>query len=444
MDRLNVYHYLAMLHNYNKNYDSSEYYYKILAQNSAVSWNNFGGLKHEIGEFSVAREYYDRDKYKYAQKTLREPFYFIPILDIYAGRTKHAMALCKEAIDFAGSTPGFGWYNIALARSYMYDGQLDSATMALQKAANFKELHIGTTLTQSQYDFTINLLRLQIIDRKMSLVKFQNSGWWYAPVDWYHLVILKFQKIMQEYVLINQMMTNPERDRTIYELFCGESTTTYDEAYYLLQDFSPTFFTKKFINYQTTDKRKSIRRYFQLFQHQMEWENGNEEAAYKGYSDMVKDIKLDTTNEKLFLARLYEGLSIASKETEAGNNNFYTNAMFEQYPQLVPFSGIKIRMKLIKSGVADQTTAAVISELNDCNIDWANDQDGSTAKASITFIKKGEKYEAVISVLSGSGNAIVTNEKMIFKDTEGAGKEMALRLFGKGGSMVYEKVEGEQ
>ena len=440
-DRLNVYHYLALLHNYNKNYDSSEYYYKILAQNSSVSWNNFGGLKHEIGEFSVAREYYDRDKYKYAQKTLREPFYFIPILDIYAGRTKHAMSLCKEAIDYAGSTPGFGWYNIALARSYMYDGQLDSASLALQKAADFKELHIGTTLTQSQYDFTINLLRLQLIDRKMSLVKFLHTGWWYSPVDWYHLVILKFQKIMQEYVLINQMMTNPERDRTIYELFCGESTTTYDEAYYLLQDFSPTFFTKKFIKYQTTDKRKSILRYFQLFQHQMEWENGDEDDAYKGYTSMVEDIKLDTTNEKLFLCRLYEGLSKASKEKGEGNTNFYTNAMFEQYPQLVPFSGIALRINLTTSGILDKTTEAVLSELNDCNIDWVSDQDGNTAKAFISFTKKGDKYEAVINVTSGSGIATVTNEKMIFKEPEGAGKEIALRLFGKGGSKVFEKPE---
>lgn len=441
MDRLNVYHYLALLHNYNKNYDSSEYYYKIMAQNSAVSWNNFGGLKHEIGEFAVSREYYERDKYKYAQKTLREPFYFIPILNIYAGKTKQAMALCKEAIDFAGSTPGFGWYNIALARSYMYDGQLDSATTALQKAVDFKELHIGTTLTQSQYDFTINLLRLQLIDRKMSLIKFQNSGWWYAPADWYHLIVLKFQKIMQEYVLINQMMTNPERDRTVYELFCGESTTTYDEAFYLLQDFSPSFFIKKFNNYQSSDKRKSIHRYFQLFQHQMEWENGDEDAAYKGYTDMVQAIKLDTTNEKLFLGRLYEGLSKASKEIETGNNNFYNNALFEQYPQLVPFSGIALKVKLITLGIEDKNTAAVLSELKDCDIDWVNDQDGNTAIATISFEKRGEKYEAVINVLSGSGTAVVTNEKMIFKETEGAGKEIALRLFGKGGSLVYEKVE---
>ena len=139
-----------MLHSYTKNYDSSEYYYQRLASSGNVSWNNYGSLKHELGDFAVAKQYYDRDKFKYIEKTLREPYYFIPILDVYAGRTKEAMNLCKEAISAAGSTPGFGWYNIALTRSYMYDGQLDSAEYTIQKAADFKEIHSGTSVTQNQ------------------------------------------------------------------------------------------------------------------------------------------------------------------------------------------------------------------------------------------------------------------------------------------------------
>src|SRR3954462_6558994 len=178
-DKMSVYHYLALLHCYNKNYDSSEYYYQRLAQAGAVSWNNYGNEKHELGEFAVALEYLERDKYKYQQKMLKEPFYFVPMLDVYSGRTKDAMAMCKEAIVNSGSTPGFGWYNIALSRSYLYDGQLDSAEYTLQKAADFKEIHIGTTLTQSQYDFTINLLKLQLAERKIALIKFVNKGWWH-------------------------------------------------------------------------------------------------------------------------------------------------------------------------------------------------------------------------------------------------------------------------
>ena len=438
LDRMNVYHYLALLYNYNKKYDSSEYYYKLLARGGSVSWNNYGNMKHELGEFSVAHEYFARDKYKYTQKTLREPYYFLPMLDIYAGRTKEAMSLCKEAITDGGSTPGFGWYNIALSRSYLYDGQLDSAEYALQKAANFKEIHIGTTLNQSQYNFTIDLLKLQLLERKYALIKFQNVGWWYSPKAWYQLVSLKLQKILLEYILINQLSVNPERDRTVYDLFCGESTTTYDEAFYLLKDFSPSYFIKKYDTYIKNDKRISVQRYFQLFKHEMEWENGDKKIANTGYKNMIKNIKLDTANEKLLLARLYENLSIASeKDDNGGDYNFYNNALFEEYPQLIPFSPVTIKMKLISNGVDDENTKKVIAEMKDCNIQWVNNEDGNTPKANIFFIKKGSKYEVTINVKSGSNMPVVNNEKMIFQQTEGVGKELALRLFGKSGAMVF-------
>ncbi len=441
-DKMNVYHYLALLHCYNKNYDSSEYYYQRLAESGTVSWNNYGNMKLEIGEFAVSHEYLDRDKYKYMQKTLKEPFYYIPMLDVYAGRTKDAMTLCKQAIQNAGSTPGFGWYNIALCRSYMYDGQLDSAEYVLQKAADFKEVHIGTTLTQSQYDFTINLLRLQLDERKVALVKFENEGWWYSPSSLYKILSLKIQKMLLQYVLINQLSANPERDRTVYDLFCGESTTSFDEDYYLIKDFSPSYFEKKYENYQKTDNRQNLQRYFRLMTHQMQWMNGDEDKAMDGYQQMIKEVKLDTSNEKLFLGRLYEGLSKGSDEE--GNDrdyNFYSNALYEEYPQLLPFSGITMKMKLVTSGANDQQTEKVIKELKNCDIKWVEDADATTPVANITFIKKGDRYEATVNVKSGLNKIAVSNERMVFKNTGGAGKELALRLFGKSGAMIFEKID---
>lgn len=439
-DRMGVFHYLALLHCYNKNYDSSEYYYQRLAQAGAVSWNNYGNEKHELGEFAVALEYFDRDKFKYSQKTLKEPFYFVPMLDVYAGRTRAAMDLCKNAIVNAGSTPGFGWYNIALSRSYLYDGQLDSATYALQKATDFKEIHIGTTLTQSQYDFTINLLKLQLNERKIALVKFENKGWWYSPTALYKIASLKFAKMLLQYVVINQMSANPERNRTIYDLFCGESTTTFDEAFYLIKDFSPAYFVKKYENYQQVDNRKNLQRYFKLFTYQMQWANGDKHDAFDGYKQMVKQVLLDTAHEKLFLGRLYEGLAKGNEnDGNERDENFYVNAVYEEYPQLLPFSGLTISMKLNTSGVSDDNTNKVLKELKRCKINWVDEADGNTPVASISFDKKGDKYEATVNVKSGSNMLTVANQKMVFKDTEGAGRELALRLFAKSGAMVFEK-----
>jgi len=441
-DKLNVYHYLALLHCYNKNYDSSEYYYQRLAESGKVSWNNYGIMKLEIGEFAVSHEYLDKDKFKYMQKTLKEPFYYIPMLDVYAGRTKDAMSLCKKAIQNAGSTPGFGWYNIALCRSYMYDGQLDSAEYVLRKAADFKEVHIGTTLTQNQYDFTINLLKLQLNERKTALVKFANNGWWYSPSALYNIAALKLEKMLMQYVLINQLSANPERDRAIYDLFCGESTTSFDEDYYLIKDFSPSYFIKKYENYQKTDKRQNVQRYFKLMTHQMQWANGDEDKAFEGYKQIINQVELDSSAEKLFLGRLYEGLSKGNDEEGNKNGyNFYANALYEEYPQLLPFSGITIKMKLITNGVDDEQTKKVIKELKNCDIQWIDNIDATTPVADIAFIKKGDKYEATVNVKSGLNKRTVINEKMVFKNTVGAGKELALRLFGKSGAIIFEKID---
>ena len=438
-DKLNVYHYLALLHAYIKNYDSSEYYYQRMVQGGNLSWNNYGSLKLELGELSTAAQFYERDKFRYGQKVLKEPFYYIPMLNVLAGKTNEAMTLCKEAIADNGSSPGFGWYNLALGRSYLYNGQLDSAEYVIQKAADFKEIHIGTTLTQSQYDFTVNLLKLQLIVRKIALVKFENKGWWYSPTSLYNLAALKLKKNLLQYILVNEMAVNPERNRTVYDLFCGESTTTFDEAFFLIKDFTPAFFIKKYDNYQRTDKRKNIQRYFQLVDYNMQWQNGDEEIAYKGYKQLIKEVSLDTTAEKLFLARLYEGLAKGSDETGNGSDyDFYANTLYECYPQMLPFSGVKSKIKLNTSGIENETIAAVVKELKKTNIEWVNDADGNTLVATLDFKKMGEKYQATLTVKSGTNKTVVNGEKLIFKKGEGVGKEIALRMFGKSGGLVFE------
>ena len=435
-DRLRIYHYLALLHCYNKSYDSSEYYYQQLAQTGYVSWNNYGGMQSEVGKFANAIDYFGKEMAGF-EHNLREPYYYIPELYIFSGKTKQSINLCQEIITQNGSTPGFGWYNIALARSYLYDGQLDSASLSLDKAANFKELHIGTTLTQTQYDFTINLLKVELLDKGIAEVKFLNKGWWYSVTGLYKIASLKLQKIMQEYVVVNQLAYDPDRTRLVYDLFCAEGTTTWDEAWYLLKNFSPKYFEEKYQAYQHTDNRENIQRYFKLFEAQFKWQYGNESSARKDLDWIAKTTLLDTANEKLFLGRLYENLSKAYKKEDDYSYSSYSNSMMTFYPQLVPFSGLSISMRLSVSGDETEVTNKVIKDVKRCNIHFTNGA-GNTPLASISFIKKGDKYQAIINVKDVNGKPLVSNEKLIFKEADGVGAELALRLFGKGGGLVYE------
>lgn len=436
-DRLAIYHYLALLHCYNKNYDSSEYYYQQLAQHGSISWSNYGGMQSEVGNFANAIDYFKRDQDKSYERMLREPYYYLPELYVYAGKTKESIQMTRSIISAVGSTPGFGWYNIALARGYLYDGQLDSSEYCLNKAANFKEIHIGTTLTQNQYDFTINLLRVQLLDKRMSAIQFLHKGWWYNPKYLYQMSAYKLQKVMAEYVVVNELAYNPERTRIMYDLFCAEATTSFDESWYLLKDFSATYFLKLYNNYLQTDKRANIQRYFALFSARFKWEDGKKKDARNDFENLASNTLLDTANEKLFIARLYESMTLANTgSANAGNYQNYSNSLFEVYPQLVPFSGIRMQMRLNTSGGDDSNIKSVISDLKDCNIDWSN-QPG-TPMVDISFQKKGNRYEALINVRNARGKSVVLNERLLFKTTDGVAAEIAMRIFGKSGAVEFE------
>src|ERR1700749_260984 len=117
-DLYSPYHYLALLHDYNQNYDSAQYYYDLLIRGNRVSWSNYANMKHEIGDFAGAVENYSKKEYK-RKFSLIEADYYMPMIYVYGGKTKEAIALTQNRITESGSTPGFGWYTIALARGYL-------------------------------------------------------------------------------------------------------------------------------------------------------------------------------------------------------------------------------------------------------------------------------------------------------------------------------------
>ena len=151
-------------------------------------------------------------------------------------------------------------------------------------------------------------------------------------------------------------------------------------------------------------------------------------------------VLIDTAHEKLFVARLYEALAKIYDDNGNKNNlKQFSTSLFEEYPQLVPFSGIKMAMKLVTTGADDKTTQTVVNDLKNCNINWMQEgNSGPVATAIINFVKKGSAYEATVSVTSASGKIVTGNQRLIFKQSQGVGGEIGLRLFGKGGALVFD------
>jgi hypothetical protein len=423
-----VYHYKAILYSYALNIDSANRYYNLMKESAIFSHNNYATFLSICGNFRQAEKEYELASMQDAgDKRLQEWAYYSSILDIYKANPQRGMQNMKDMIKAVGSTPGFGWYNIALARSCAYNGDVTESERYIKKAEAFKEVHIGTTLGQSHYDFSINLVKLMNNIERIQQIKFENKGWWYSPSSLTNITKEQTAKYLLQYLIVNQFAMNPERDLVIYRLFSTESTVTWDEIWYLMRDFSTNFFYEKFQSELKDDQRRLVKKYFKLYMARLQMKKGNYADAQKILYDILNNEKTDLEYEKLFVARTYETLAECAKERK--NTNEYNEslyAFYTNYPQLLPYSDLKPNMRLTIIGTPD---AKVVARLKDCNINWVTDGNIPAAEATLKFSTSGKKKIVTYYVMDKSGREIVKRNNYTYTKPEEAGVILAYRLF---------------
>jgi hypothetical protein len=345
----------------------------------------------------------------------------------------------REMIKANGSTPGFGWYNIALARCMHYDGQLAEATRYANKAAEFKELHIGTTLSQSHYDFSIQLIKLVNKQSELKRQIFENRNWWYNPNVLGKMGKILSEQYMQQFLIINQFAQNPERDRVIYKLFSTESTVSWDEVWYLIRDFSTQFFVDRFTQELKKDERKYVHKYFRFFIARLKMEMGDYKEAQIMLEQVLRDPNIDADYEKLFLARVYQAQAECAEKRE--DNKAYAEWMYrlyQTYPQLIPNVGMKMNMRLHVSGANEE----VLKRLKTCNINWV-ENNTPAVDVYLSFAGTGVN-QRVDYYVQDKGSIVVEKQALKIEKSEKAAVQLAYRLFNIGGKMSAREKAGEE
>ena len=438
---LTVYHYRALLYSYALSMDSAARYYNLMRGTPYFPHNNFASFRMIAGDFKTAEEEYQLAATQDAgDKRLQEWVYFTSMLYLYKHQPARAIAFLKDVIKSNGSTPGFGWYNIALARAYYYDGQIEESKRHDAKAAEFKELHIGTTLTQSHYDFSIQLLSLLNKEASYEMERFENANWWYHPAVLARMAGKLGERYLQQFLIINQFAQNPERDRVIYKLFSTESITTWDEIWYLIRDFSTRYFLDRFQKEIKQDKRPAIRKYFQLFVARLHMKQGHYRQAYSELKAILDTQKTDPVYEKLFLARTYESLAgCAGELKQHAERDRYLYLFYQTYPQLIPYSGLKANLSLTATG---EGAEAAIKRLKQCNINWTAGGP-FVPRAFVHFYTRGTTKMADYWVLDAQGNYLIPKQTVSYRQAEAFGIGLAYRFFGVGQSQGPELVKGQ-
>ncbi|MBS1772827.1 MAG: hypothetical protein JST82_08200 [Bacteroidetes bacterium] len=437
-ERATVYHYKAMLYSYAINIDSAKRYYDLLRRSGIFPHNNYATFRAICGGFREAeKEYQEAMTQDSRDKRLKEWAYYTSILDIYKSKPKQGIGLMKDMITANGSTPGFGWYNIALARCMHYDGQIAESDRYADKAAEFKELHIGTTLGQTHYDFSLQLIKLMNRQSDMNRQKFEHKNWWYNPSVLTSMSKQLASLYMQQFLIINQFAQNPERDRVVYKLFSTESTVGWDEIWYLIKDFSTKFFLERFSKQAQTDNRAYVRKYHKLFVALLTMKQGDYKQAELLLNEILRDPNTDAEYERLFIARIYQAMAECTKERK--DNTAYNDWIYKlyiAYPQLVPDAGMTMNMNIRFVGQQDE---AVVKRLKDCNINITDNSSVPAPEAYITFTGTGTKKRIQYYVMDRRGNYVVEKQSFGYTKPDEAGVELAYRLFNIGTKEIEKK-----
>lgn len=412
-----VWHYKSILYSYQLNTESAAYYYNKLRATPYFPANNYATFCAIQAKFREAEFYYKQSKKEESgDKRMKESYYYSSIINNYKGSPKDGIDETNQLLKANGSTPGYGWYNIALARNFIYDGQLTMAKIYSKRAEEFKEIHIGTTLGQSHYDFSVSLMNLVIKMREIRALKFEDKNWYYRPSCWYKWVKLQFEKFGLQFLIINQLASNPERDQVIYKLFSTESTVSFDEIFYLIDGFSTNYFLKKFERELSQDKRKDVQRYFKYFIAKLRIKKGE----YTQAKDILLSIQtiptIDIEYERLFMARVVEALIECYVELDSDMNlDSQVATLYDLYPQLIPFSRIRIKAQLIHNASTEKQLD-LVSKIKQTNIEWTEN-----GKASVQYLvnfKKGSNGTELVScqllkdgkIISEAKEFVISNE----------------------------------
>lgn len=438
IEKQSVYHYKSILHSYALKVDSAAYYYDLMRSGPIFPHNNYATFRAICGDFREAeKEYEEAMEQDSGDKRLKEWAYYTSTINIYKAMPERSIDLMRDMIKANGSTPGFGWYNIALARAMHYRGKISESERYIKKAAEFKELHIGTTLSQAHYDFSTQMVKLLNVNAEIEQQKFENRNWWYNPKALAKIAKSVSDKYAQQFLIINQFSQNPERDRVIYKLFSTESTISWDEVWYLIRDFSTQYFITRFEKEVKRDERKYIRKYFKFFIARLQIEMDNYDEARVLLDEILRTAEIDAEYEKLFLARVYQAQAMCAeerKDNEAYNTWMYK--MYETFPELVPYTGMEMPMQLFVNGEG----GALIERLKECNMKWVTDNKAPKVFVTITASEKDDVI--AYSVTAANGEKIVPQNSFAASTTgvegEKSGINLAYRIFNIGESPVSE------
>ncbi len=423
-DLASYYYFNSIIQAYDKKYDQAEKSYESMEKYGIFSHNNYALLKMSQGLFSEAYDNFDfeRELDPY-QKVLEEWIYYQGILNTYSNNNKESIQLITDWINKVGSTPGYGWYNIALARSYLFQGDLDNATKSLQKAKNFTEYHIGTTLGEEGYEQAIDFLDVMLTSYKLEAIKFENPKWYLSFSTIGKYIKQRWELLLKRWKLLNKIAGFEDREKLIYDLFSGESTSGWYETLYTLKTYSVGFFIEYYQKLlRQEDTPQGLVSFYSFALSLLQSEGGYKQKSISSLEHSQSVI----TNSTETLS-LLEFLQLEQKANLGKVKNLTASQqMFTLYPSLLPYTNRTMSFELKISGKTTELVEKCIKRMKKCRIDFVRTE-GQFPLVTLTPLVQGEDEFMVVDV-SLNGEKIIDTYKLSIM-SEDDGVKLAYALF---------------
>jgi hypothetical protein len=439
---LGTFHYKALIEDYKLEIDSANYFYNVLIQNNAYSSNNYAEFKLAMGELDLADEFFkEAEQREYSiEKTTKEYYYMRGTLNTYRAHPEEADTLLRKVLAQQGSTPGYGWHCIGLARALHYEGLTSESQDRNNKAARFQELHIGTTWGQEQYNMAVaSLTYINHLQFEKEYF-FENDQWWFwlNPVNWYHWIKFSLEVHHYKMILASMVAENPEREQVIYSIFSSENLISFDEIGSVIDGFGNEYFIDVYKKMLATDKRPRLKKYIRYFLGKLYLAEGDESEAKKYFMSVLADAEAADEYQSLLVARVYEGLAMATSGAEAKD---WTLKFYNKFPQLVPFSELTMNFKLELSGSDSNEAKQIVAEMKDCSIDFSDAP--LNPVVSIEFREGRDAIDVRYTVERADRSLILQQGSLRIQNNEikDAGKLLAYRLFGVSKKQIGDKPE---
>ncbi len=345
-----IWHYKAMLNGYQLKIKAADSFYNLLQSTSVFPENNYATFNLIQGNFDEAKAYYTIAKdNESSDKRLRESYYYSSILNSYSNTLNDGIKEIKELIKVNGSTPGFGWYHLALARLYLNRGALRLAHESLDKAAHFHEVHIGTTLGEIHYQLTHSTLQLMYWNQLLHWQHFADKYWFLKPQKMIQSLRWYWKRYLEKRRWIELVKNNPERQQVLYHLFSTESTIGFSEFLSGIANTSPGFFEDQFKRLAQYDSlRPNLTPYWQLaiaqqYMQQKAWQPANHTLL-----ELIDTLQKKAVSpyNRMLVGLIYANQITCFNEMHVPVISSYYNTLFTVYPQLIPTYNLEFPMRI--------------------------------------------------------------------------------------------------